>query len=84
MRFIQHPTNTRALGAPPDWNVSDANDPRYCGCLPITDVMQDDLHLMASFWKPDAQDLAALNAGKAIVLMIYGQVHPVVALGIER
>jgi hypothetical protein len=37
---------------------------------------------MESLWRPDAEELAALNAGATIALGISGTVHPVVYVGV--
>jgi hypothetical protein len=39
--------------------------------------------VMVSFWKPDAADLAILAEGGTVALWVYGEVHPVVAVGVE-
>lgn len=36
-----------------------------------------------SMWVPDADELARLNAGQAVVLWVRGSTHPVVALGVS-
>ena len=33
-----------------------------------------------SYWRPDAEELVALNAGGAVRLCVWGRGHPVVAL----
>jgi hypothetical protein len=37
---------------------------------------------MESLWRPNDEELAALNAGGAIILGIRGDVHPVIYLGV--
>lgn len=72
------PGATRALGAPDNWDP-DTDGP--CGALPIRDGVHAEVWpYMESAWKPDAQELAALNAGGSIVLRIVNLTHPVVAL----
>lgn len=39
--------------------------------------------VIRSFWKPDALELAALNAGNSVVLTILGSGMPPVCLGVE-
>lgn len=79
MRFIQHPSNTRVLGAPPGWDQQQLP----CSALPITDHGHDGLPAITSFWQPDAAELAALNAGKPVMLTVIGRAMPPVCLGVE-
>lgn len=67
---------TRSLGAPPDWDESKGT----CETLPVRDVQTDIGHCMISAWKPSAEELAALNAGQAVHLWVYGIAHPVVSV----
>lgn len=76
MNFIAHPSNNRVLGAPPGDND--------CADLPVTDTRMNGTPAVASFWKPSAKELAALNAGKAVVLMVAGRTHPPLFIGVEQ
>lgn len=72
------PGATRALGAPGNWNPQISGP---CGALPVRDgVHPGSHHFMESAWKPEPDELAALNAGGSVVLRIVSTVHPVVAL----
>lgn len=79
MRYIQHPSNNKVLGAPGGWDQKAIE----CGALPVTVTELEGHAVMVSFWKPDATDLAKLAQGGSISLWIYGQQHPVVAVGVE-
>ncbi len=79
MRYTQHPSNNHVLGAPPGWDQKELP----CGALPITRVQMEGKPAMVSFWKPDAADLAVLAEGGTVALWVYGEVHPVVAVGVE-
>jgi hypothetical protein len=79
MRYIQHPSNNKVFGAPAGWDQKELP----CGALPVTVTQVDGKTAMVSFWKPDAADLEALAKGGSIALWIYGDVHPVVAVGVE-
>lgn len=68
MRYVQHRTNNRVLGAPKGWDQKELP----CGALPITDALHDGVPAVLSFWVPDAAELAAINAGHPIVLSIIG------------
>jgi len=76
MRFIQHPSNNKVLGAPAGWDQKDLP----CGALPVTVTDENGTPAMVSFWKPDADELAALNAGHSVHLWVLGSVHPVVSM----
>ena len=76
MEFIQHSSNNRVLGAPEGVPIEE------CRALPVTDMMVDGRPVVASFWKPDANELAALNAGHPVILMIQGFTHAPVMVGV--
>lgn len=78
MRFIQHPSNNAVLGAPSGWDQKELP----CGALPATRTEVDGHECIASYWQPDEKDLAALNRGESIVLVVWGAVHPVVSVGV--
>lgn len=76
MKPVNHPSNTRTLGAPAGWDQSTLPvEP-----LGITDQVLEGVPCMWSFWQPDADELAALNAGGAVVLSIVGRNMPPAAL----
>jgi hypothetical protein len=77
MSPIQHPTNNRVLGAPQGVPIED------CKALAVTDTVMNDAPAVASFWRPDALELAMLNAGKAVVLCVQGQTHAPLYVGVE-
>ncbi len=76
MRFIQHHTNNRVLGAPKDWD----QEQLPCNALPISDAIWDGVPAVLSFWQPDAADLARLNVGQSVVLAIVGATMPPAAV----
>lgn len=78
MNAIQHPSNNRVLGAPPGVPIEE------CRALPITDTELNGYPAVASFWRPEPEELAALNAGKAVVLVVAGHTHPPLFVGVER
>ncbi|MDN8612775.1 hypothetical protein [Variovorax ginsengisoli] len=79
MRPTQHPSNTRVLGAPKGWDQSELP----CGALAITDVAVEGVRHVVSFWRPDADDLAKLNAGGTVALWIVGATMPPASLTVE-
>ena len=79
MRPTQHPSNTRVLGAPVGWKQGELP----CGALAITDSDMNGMPCVVSYWRPDAADLAALNAGGLVAMSIIGQTMPPAALYVE-
>nr|WP_297388221.1 hypothetical protein [uncultured Roseateles sp.] len=77
MELIQHPTNNDVLAAPPGVSIED------CTAAPITRVTQDGRNEVWTFWKPDADELVALNAGKCVVLGVWGRTMPPVFVAVE-
>ena len=58
MERTQHPTNNAVLGAPQGWDQKEVP----CGALAITRTEMGGMPAVVSFWKPTADELAALNA----------------------
>lgn len=79
MRPTQHSSNNRVLGAPAGWDQGELP----CGALAITDAVQAGVPSVVSFWRPDAEELAALNAGGLIYLSVVGRTMPPMSLGVE-
>lgn len=76
MKPTQHHSNTRTLNAPAGWDQSQLP----VGALPITDTVQAGVPTVLSFWRPDAEDLALLNAGGLICLSVVGRNMPPVSI----
>lgn len=68
MRPTQHPSNNRVLGAPA--GVSQEELP--CRAIAITDCVHAGVQAVASFWRPSAEELATLNAGGLVALIVPG------------
>lgn len=79
MNKIQHPSNTDVLGAPAGWDQGELP----CNSLPVTRTHIGDLPAVLSYWRPDADELAALNAGGAIRLWVVGATMPPVMLDVD-
>lgn len=76
MDFIQHPLCDDVLGAPKGVSIEE------CRALPILRFVENGQPQIASFWKPDAEELAFLNAGRAVVLIVWGHTHAPVFVGV--
>lgn len=68
---------TGYLGAPPNWDGEKQGD-----CDPLPYMYEDGFFV--SMWVPDRDELAALNAGQAVVLHVAGVAHPVVSVGVSQ
>ena len=58
MNKIQHLSNTGVLGALAGWDQGELP----CNALPITHTHVGDLPAILSYWRPDADELAAPTA----------------------
>lgn len=74
-----HPSNTRTLGAPKDWDHSKG----ACSALPITDSTLCGIPCAVSFWRPSPAELELLNTGGSVSLWVTGQNMPPVAVEVE-
>lgn len=78
MWFVKHPRCNRPFRAPQGMTeqevatlwVETKRDPQF-GIA------------HTSFWKPDAEDLAKLQAGGTVALTIFGSGHPVLSMAVE-
>lgn len=78
MKRTQHPTNNAVLGAPPGMS------PDECGALPITRITySDNTPAVASFWTPTPSELQLLNDGKPVRLIVLGNTHPPLSMGVD-
>jgi hypothetical protein len=73
MNPIEFEGQNLMLNAPPGWNDT---QPVKCGMLPAKRMTVQGLPAMVSYWKPEPQDLARLNAGGCVELVVYGNMHP--------
>jgi len=67
---------TRALGAPANWNPEKQGE---CDSLQIRD--RDGT--MESAWYPTPDELAAIMAGRPVILTVWGTGHPPVSLNVQ-
>lgn len=77
MIITTNPLCNDTIGAP-----SDMQDD--CSALPVFRHADEHGQWSASFWKPDAAELALLNAGGDVILNVRaaGRQHPVVSVGV--
>lgn len=73
----QHKTSTRVLRAPDGMSIDE------CMPLAITDTTLLDSPAVASFWYPSIEELAMLNVGKGVCVVIAGITHPPISVGVE-
>lgn len=78
MNPTQHSSNNRVLGAPPGWDQQTTP----VSALAVTDTRFNGTPGVASFWRPSAEELAALNAGGLVMLNVIGTTMPPVCLGV--
>lgn len=76
MNKLQHPSNNRVLGAPKGWDQKELP----CAALAVTDILVNGQQAIASFWQPDAEELAHIAAGAPIMLSVLGTSMPPVLL----
>ena len=74
-----HPSNTRRLGVPKDWDQSKGS----CVPLEITDSMLCGVPCVVSFWRPTPHELEQLGAGASVSLWIAGTSMPPVSVAVE-
>lgn len=79
MRFTQHASNNKVLGAPTNWDQSLGE----CGALPVTIVHTENGPAMVSYWLPSDSDRKAIAGGAKLMLYVFGAVHPPVAVQVE-
>ena len=79
MNSTQHPSNNAVLGAPSGWNQKELP----CNALPITRTTCEGMPVVVSYWLPTVDELAALNAGAPLALMVVGHTMPPVSLNVE-
>lgn len=78
MNKHQHPSNNDVLRPPVGVSHDD------CGALPITRIrFAGGEHAVVSYWTPDTAELARLNAGKPILLIVTGNTHPPISMHVD-
>lgn len=78
MKKTQHQTNNAVLGAPKGMSIEE------CEALPITRIKYSDgTPAVASFWTPTASELQLLNDGKPVRLIVLGNTHPPLSMGVD-
>lgn len=60
--------------------VSPTNFNEPCGDLQIADVMDGELNIMYSAWKPTEDEIKALICGGCVILGVVGNAHPIVRM----
>jgi hypothetical protein len=75
----QHPSNNDVLGAPKGWDQGHLP----VSALPITRTQVEGLDAIMSFWRPTPEEIAAINAGGTVSLLILGSSMPPVSLTVD-
>lgn len=79
MEIIKLPGMNRELAPPKDW---DAEKDGECGTLPVFAEVVNGGMTMTSAWKPSEEELNELVKGGVVAMVIYGTMHPPIALGV--
>lgn len=79
MELVKLPGMNRTLGAPKGW---DKEKHGTCAGLPVYAEVVNGQMVMTSAWKPNAEELVALQNGGCVAMVIYGGLHPPIALGV--
>jgi hypothetical protein len=80
MKPTVHPSTTRVLKPPKDWNHEAMG---VCDDLAITDTQTPHgLPQILSFWRPTTEELQLLQSGGAIVMSIIAVSIPPVSLAV--
>lgn len=78
MTPAQHVTNTGALGRPADTTADEVVG------LPITRIKYEDgTDAVRSFWRPTAEERAAIAAGALVSLDVWGRTHAPLYIGVD-
>jgi hypothetical protein len=70
-----------ALNAPKGWKPTRDGS---CAALPVRVTNNGQHDLLQSYWKPDAEELRALNEGHSVCLSVVGLSHPPVWLSVQK
>lgn len=79
MSPMRHQSTTVVLGAPENWDQSEAP----CEGLPITQAIEDGLPVLHSWWEPTDEERLRLLAGAPVRLTVIGRGHPPVRLEVD-
>jgi hypothetical protein len=78
MRGVQHPSTNKVLVAPPGVSRKE------CGSLPVTNVIYEgNIPGVWSYWRPNEEELKALNAGKCVRVSVIGETQPMMSVGVD-
>ena len=75
----QHASNNGVLGAPAGWDQAELP----VSALPITRVDVEGRPAIMSFWRPTPEEIAAIQAGALVSLMVLGSNMPPVSLTVD-
>lgn len=79
MEAVKLPGMNRELAPPKGWDPEKNGE---CTPLPVFAEVHNGSIVMTSAWKPSEEELAHLTSGGAVALVIYGTLHPPIAVGV--
>lgn len=79
MNRVQHISNNDVFGAPAGHDQGGLP----VSALPVTRVSLDGRPAIVSYWRPNAEELADLNAGANVALWVLGSQMPAVAVLVD-
>ena len=79
MRYVQHPSSNKVLGAPKNWDQTKGE----CGALPVTVIDTTNGPAMVSYWQPNDAERDMIARGSKVMLYVFGGMHPPVAVEVD-
>lgn len=76
MQPVTHRTNNHIFTAGPD-------SPGDCADLPVTSADWYGTPSLITFWKPSVEELARLNAGQSVLVVVAGKVLPPLHIAVD-
>lgn len=83
MNPVRHPTTNIELGKPKDWNEERQGQ---CMMLPATVSFaqhNEDPPMFETYWEPTPEEIAMLEVGGKVRLVVYGAKHPPVWVDVQ-
>ena len=81
MKVTQHRFTTEVLESKTPWTYLDGSPVH---AIPVARATIDGETTIATFWRPSAEELNALNAGGLIVVHVSGETMPPISVEVEQ